>query len=148
MHCFEREGWFSLYFVFNEFFDEIFLMQFFLFRHHYVIFLIVWWVLRMHLFLCGTRFMPPILKTGPFTVCLTIGTMGGNYITDSHQQGCVIASASIFTHENTFLLQSSGVTRSPLGTRSCSHLAHKGSDFPVSWPSDSDMLFDIFSRLL
>lgn len=53
-----------------------------------------------------------------------------------------------WTNENMFLLQSIGVTCSPLDTYSYTYLAPKASDFPVSWLSDSDMLFEISSRLL
>lgn len=67
---------------------------------------------------------------------------------DSQQLIGLIASAGNSTHENTFLLQSCGVTRGPLGTCSRSHLAHKAGDFLFSWPSDSDMRFDISPRLL
>jgi len=49
---------------------------------------------------------------------------------ESYELVFLIASAFIRIHGNTFLLQSSGVTWSPLGWYSCTHLAHKASDFP------------------
>lgn len=67
----------------------------------------------------------------------------------SHRQVCLIASTlDLHAWKHVSAPECWGATRSPLGTYSYSHLAHKDSDFPISWLSDSDMPFDISSLLL
>ncbi len=139
MPCFEREACFSLYFVFDELF-----------------FFVSFPTPLCDFVDCTKSFWNTVLRhivtqSGAFYSLSnnTYEQWRNNYtMEDSQQLICLIASAGISTHENTFLLQSGGVTWGPLGTRSRSHLAHKASDFLVSWLSDSDMLFDIFPRLL